>query len=103
MARMSSTATRLKIWIIPLALVALTVVVYLPVLWSDFVEIDDWSYVYKNIHINTGLQLSNVLWGWTHILGGNNLASAHGHVVMLMLDCQPVRGESPLASCRKCS
>lgn len=82
---MSSTATRLKIWIIPLALVALTVVVYLPVLWSDFVEIDDWSYVYKNIHINTGLQLSNVLWGWTHILGGNwHPLTAMSH----MLDCQ---------------
>ena len=58
---------------------------YLPVLWADFVEIDDWSYVYKNIHINSGLNLNNVLWGWTHILGGNSHPlTAMSH----MLDCQ---------------
>ncbi|MGZ5568978.1 MAG: tetratricopeptide repeat protein, partial [Limisphaerales bacterium] len=89
---MFSTATRIKNWIIPLALVALTFVVYLPVLWSDFVEIDDWSYVYKNIHINSGLKFNNVLWGWTHILGGNwHPLTAMSH----MLDCQ-LFGANPL-------
>src|ERR1700751_5968955 len=89
---MSSTATRLKNWIIPLALVALTAVVYLPLLWADFVEIDDWFYVYKKIHINTGLTLDTVLWGWTHILGGNwHPLTAMSH----MLDCQ-LFGVNPL-------
>jgi len=63
----------------------LTVVAYLPVTWAGFVEIDDWSYVYQNVHINTGLKLNNVFWGFTHILGGNyHPLTALSH----MLDCQ---------------
>lgn len=82
---MSSTTTRFKTWIIPAALVALTVVVYLPVLWANFVEIDDWSYVYKNVHINTGFTPKNLLWAFTHSLGGNwHPLTALSH----MLDCQ---------------
>src|SRR5947207_7984181 len=82
--QMLSTVPRAKFWMIPLALVLLTAVVYLPVIWSQFVELDDWSYVYQNVHINTGLTLKNALWSFTHSLGGNwHPVTAMSH----MLDC----------------
>jgi tetratricopeptide (TPR) repeat protein len=82
--QMSSPVLRAKPWIIPLALVVLTIVVYAPVLWSDFVELDDWSYVYQNVHINTGLTPKNIAWCFTHGLGGNwHPLTAMSH----MLDC----------------
>src|SRR3954470_8527947 len=82
---MSEKTASTKNSTIALALVLLTLGVYLPVIWAGFVEIDDWGYVYRNGRINTGLKLQNVLWFFTHGLGGNwHPLTAISH----MLDCQ---------------
>lgn len=91
--QMSPTTARAKSRLIPLALVVLTIIVYLPVIWSQFVELDDWSYVYQNTHINTGLTLKNVVWSFTHVLGGNwHPLTAMSH----MLDCTLFGLNAPL-------
>ncbi len=82
---MRSTQPATKAWLIAAGLVLLTVAVYLPVNWAQFVEIDDWGYVYQNPRISGGLNLKNLLWFCTHSLGGNwHPLTALSH----MLDCQ---------------
>lgn len=50
--------------ILAFTLVALTFFAYWPALHNDFVDFDDWDYVVKNPHVNTGLTLDNVKWAF---------------------------------------
>src|SRR5438093_1630675 len=68
-----------------LGLVLAILAVYLPVIWLDFVNYDDPSYVLENVAIQDGLTWPAVQWAFTHS------HSANWHPVTWlshMLDCQ---------------
>jgi len=68
-----------------LGLCLLTLLVYLPVLKSEFVNFDDGLYVTSNSHVQAGLSWKNFIWAWQ-----TNVASNWHPLTMLshMLDCQ---------------
>jgi protein O-mannosyl-transferase len=68
-----------------LGLCLLTLIVYLPVLHSDFTNFDDGLYVTNNPHVQAGFTWKSFLWAWQ-----TNVASNWHPVTMLshMLDCQ---------------
>jgi len=69
------TAERRKIPTAPiwigLLLVAATVAAFWRVLGCDFIDFDDPDYFSSNIHVRTGLSLSNVIWAFTTSHGAN--------------------------------
>ena len=68
-----------------LGLCLLTLLVYLPVLHSEFVNFDDGLYVTSNAHVQAGLSWKGFIWAWQ-----TNVASNWHPLTMLshMLDCQ---------------
>ncbi len=48
-----------------LLLIAVTVVLYLPVLHHPFANLDDQGYVYENLHVQSGLTWSTIKWALT--------------------------------------
>jgi len=68
-----------------LGLCLLTLLVYLPVLHSEFVNFDDGLYVTSNAHVQAGLSWKNFIWAWQ-----TNVASNWHPLTMFshMLDCQ---------------
>jgi tetratricopeptide (TPR) repeat protein len=68
-----------------LGLCLLTLIVYLPVLHSDFVNFDDGLYVTNNPHVQAGLTWKGFVWAWQ-----TNVASNWHPLTMFshMLDCQ---------------
>jgi len=52
-------------------LVATTLLLYAPVAHHEFLDYDDSQYVTKNVHVRTGLNLSNVRWAFTSFDAAN--------------------------------
>ena len=48
-----------------LLLIAVTVILYLPVLHHPFSNLDDQGYVYENLHVQEGLTWSTIKWAFT--------------------------------------
>jgi len=82
--RLSLPRTFLKF--IPIFLLILaTLLVYRPVLNSEFINIDDNVYVFDNLIVQRGLTLENVIWAFT------NTSAGFWHPLTWlshMLDCQ---------------
>ncbi len=81
-------ATLNRCWLaagVCLSLAVLTWVVFGQTLWHDFVNYDDPRYVYENTRITSGLSISGIAWGFTHIhsLNWHPLTT-----ISHMLDCQ---------------
>jgi hypothetical protein len=81
--RMTRDSQRLLL--VCLALVALTVAVYWPVLGGCFVDYDDFDYVTRNPQVQAGLTSTGFAWAWT-----SEVARNWHPVTMLshMADCQ---------------
>jgi protein O-mannosyl-transferase len=62
---------RRKPWLLGLALIVGTLLLYGRVAHYDFLIFDDKPYVTQNIHVNTGLKLENVIWAFTAFHEGN--------------------------------
>jgi tetratricopeptide (TPR) repeat protein len=83
---------RLRTFHLYAALVALTVVVYLPLWKNDFIDLDDKSYLTTNPHVTEGLTWPGFTWAWT-----NSLARSWQPVtwLSLQLDAQLFSGQTP--------
>ena len=66
-------------------LAAITWLVFGQTLVHPFVTYDDPQYVYENANVTAGLSATNVIWAFTHIVGGNWHPLT---VISHMLDCQ---------------
>ncbi len=51
--------------LISLAIMGITFAVFYPVLWSDFIELDDYLYVVENPNIQSGLGPEKIKWAFT--------------------------------------
>ena len=60
-------------WAIALSLllIAVTVILYLPVLHHPFSNLDDHGYVYENLHVQEGLTWSTIKWAFTTLDDSN--------------------------------
>ena len=66
-------------------LVLATLLLYAPVAHHEFLRFDDIAYVADNVHVNTGLNLSNIVWAFTSFhLGNWHPVTWLSH----MVDCQ---------------
>src|SRR5208283_2101211 len=75
---------RLRNWIVGIALVTVTLILYWPATTFGFVAYDDDLYVYENPHVLQGLSWPGLKWSLTAFVGGN------WHPLTLwshMLDC----------------
>src|SRR3954447_2686481 len=71
--------------IVCLVLAALVFIVFGQTLWHDFVNYDDYQYVYGNPMVTNGLTFAGIEWAFTHVHGGNwHPLTTISH----MLDCQ---------------
>ena len=71
--------------LIGFALAAITLLVYMPMLWHGFVNYDDPDYILGNANVTGGLTWSNVVWAFT----SNDAANWHPLTWLShMLDCQ---------------
>lgn len=61
----SSRASRTRIGLVSLVLVAATVAAYSPIAGNDFVSFDDTSYVTDNPHVLGGLTIDGLKWAFT--------------------------------------
>jgi tetratricopeptide (TPR) repeat protein len=64
-------SNRARIGLASFILVWITLAVYLPVIWFDFTNYDDPSYVTDNIPVLNGLTWAGVKWAFTHSHSGN--------------------------------
>src|SRR6478672_6702326 len=69
-----------------ISLVAVTLLFYLPVVHHDFIQLwDDDAYVTDNVHVRTGIKLTNLSWAFTSFEQSNwHPLTWLSH----MLDCQ---------------
>src|SRR6185295_8500057 len=58
-------------WAVALALAAAAVVVYAPVRGHGFVDYDDDEYVFRNPHVQSGLDAESVAWAFTSLEAAN--------------------------------
>ncbi len=68
----------------------LTAVLYLPLLFADFLTFDDLHYILENPHVNTGLTAANLLWAFTHHLVRHEPAAEYWAPMLMLsrqLDC----------------
>ena len=84
MANEAQTKNRCTVAIC-LALALITFVLYWPVRHNGFTNFDDNGYITDNPHVYTGLNLSNVVWAFTHIHAGYWIPITW---MSHMLDCQ---------------
>ena len=71
--------------LIGFALAAITLLVYMPMLWHGFVNYDDPDYILGNEHVKGGLTWANMVWAFT----SNDAANWHPLTWLShMLDCQ---------------
>ncbi len=56
--------TRFSVLLLP-AIIFVTLAVFSPVLWHDFITFDDDSFVYENPYIASGLTLETIRWAFT--------------------------------------
>ena len=59
-------ARNYEIYLMP-ALALLTLAIFSPVLWHDFVDYDDLTFVVRNSHVQSGFSLGNILWAFTSV------------------------------------
>jgi len=71
--------------VICVALALGTLALYLPVRHNGFTNFDDDGYITGNTRINTGLNWSNIVWGFTHVTEGYWIPLTW---ISHMLDCQ---------------
>jgi protein O-mannosyl-transferase len=69
-AGLNTRAQSLSRWI-PVALVALTVLAYLPLWRCDFITYDDPEYVTENANVTDGLTAKSFIWAFTTFHAGN--------------------------------
>jgi tetratricopeptide (TPR) repeat protein len=67
----SSLAPFLYRHLVEIALIAVTLAVYLQVRHFEFFQVDDPIFVSMNPHVRTGMFLTNVKWAFTHFYSGN--------------------------------
>lgn len=71
--------------VVSVSLFALVFVAYLPTFWNGFVTFDDDTYVYNNVQVKHGLNMTSVGWAFTTRLNG----SWHPLTwISTLLDCQ---------------
>ena len=76
---------RKKPMLLCVALALVTLLLYGRVAHHEFLTLDDASYVFQNVHVNTGLKLDNVIWAFT------SFYSCNWHPITWlshMVDCQ---------------
>jgi protein O-mannosyl-transferase len=66
-----STSGESRILISCLLLVVVTLVFYNPIVHNQFTGFDDWSYILKNAHVQSGLTWDTVKWSFTTFHEGN--------------------------------
>ena len=64
MAQAGTVAEKLERYLLP-AIVILTLAVFYPVAWHDFINYDDDIFVYANPNIASGLTLASIQWAFT--------------------------------------
>lgn len=65
------TSASMKVRWLALALAVGTFVLYSPAIWYDFVDYDDWMYVFKNQAVLAGLNLQGLHYAFTSFDGGS--------------------------------
>ncbi len=65
-----SLSARLRLWMVPLVLTVITFLVFLPTLWSGFVEWDDQVNLYENPDYR-GLTWPQIRWMFSNVLMGH--------------------------------
>jgi tetratricopeptide (TPR) repeat protein len=85
MADLQGKRQRELVFLLGLVLIAGTLACYWPVRHDDYVNLDDWVYVYDNPIVERGLTWEGVKWAFTSVDGGN----WHPLVwITHMLDCR---------------
>ena len=54
-----------------LCLVAVTLIVYRPIVYNGFLDYDDLSYIQKNFHVLNGMNWEDIGWAFTAVRNGN--------------------------------
>jgi tetratricopeptide (TPR) repeat protein len=67
----NETSAKLNIRWLALALAVGTFILYAPVIWYDFVDYDDWMYVFKNQAVLDGFNLEGLRYAFTSFDGGS--------------------------------
>lgn len=67
----NETSARLKVRWLAAALAVGTFILYSPAFWYDFVDYDDWMYVFKNQAVLDGLNLDGLRYSFTSFDGGS--------------------------------
>lgn len=71
MTSYNETSASLKVRWFALALGVATFILYSPAIWYDFVDYDDWMYVFKNQAVNAGLNFGGLHYAFTSFDGGS--------------------------------
>jgi tetratricopeptide (TPR) repeat protein len=66
-----SPSREMPVAIVSLLLVAATLAFYNPIIHNQFTGFDDWSYILKNPHVQSGLAWDTVKWSFTTFQEGN--------------------------------
>jgi len=64
MYKISHTLTNYEKWLLP-AILLITLAVFSPVVWHDFINLDDDVFVYANPNMKYGLTLESIRWAFT--------------------------------------